>query len=465
MKKGEFVARFSGEPLTHSQNEKRDSKYRLKIHNDLYLDGEGQHHLEGRYLNSSKGTAQRPNVRFGGGRRIHQCPHTGLMYCRMYATRDIAPDDEMLVPYGQSYWSAYPLQSETVDDNTSSDDDSDSEHGGTDGGDENSSDNEDDSNDEEHQPDGGDSCDCTNGSTDDEHRGTNNNGDKLEDITRDNEDPCDDACDNRNDKHDDAGNNTCDSDDDRPGLCSVTGSSDSESSSGLSCTSDDDSDYDHSETPGGPPKPCDDDSDYRHDEVLECFIVAAQPTTPDELSADGDTDGTPTSSCSHLDQRIEGESDDGSDNSHDEALRVAAQPTTPDQLSEDEGSSDTDETYEVSDQTDRSVATDDTSAGIRFTIKDVSQSSNSQLVSQTPEHSDAASDNGSADTDAERRTSLTDNESVDVIDTESGAPLIDSRPANAESAPHIESINATDSNDGTDTPVDTTKTSHKIQIN
>ena len=296
MKKGEFVARFSGEPLTHSQNEKRDSKYRLKIHNDLYLDGEGQHHLEGRYLNSSKGTAQRPNVRFGGGRRIHQCPHTGLMYCRMYATRDIAPDDEMLVPYGQSYWSAYPLQSETVDDNTSSDDDSDSEHGGTDGGDENSSDNEDDSNDEEHQPDGGDSCDCTNGSTDDEHRGTNNNGDKLEDITRDNEDPCDDACDNRNDKHDDAGNNTCDSDDDRPGLCSVTGSSDSESSSGLSCTSDDDSDYDHSETPGGPPKPCDDDSDYRHDEVLECFIVAAQPTTPDELSADGDTDGTPTSS-------------------------------------------------------------------------------------------------------------------------------------------------------------------------
>ena len=123
---GEFAARFSGEPLTQEQNARSTSKYRLKVHNNLYLDGSGGQHFEGRSINDPAGTTFRANMRFGSDRRTYTCERTGRIYCRMYATRTIKPDDEMLASYGRLFWHTHrPVTPEaSADDDSDGDNDS-----------------------------------------------------------------------------------------------------------------------------------------------------------------------------------------------------------------------------------------------------------------------------------------------------------------------------------------------------
>ena len=46
VKKGEFVARYSGEAIDSAENAARKGHYRIKISNNLYLDAECSHHFE-----------------------------------------------------------------------------------------------------------------------------------------------------------------------------------------------------------------------------------------------------------------------------------------------------------------------------------------------------------------------------------------------------------------------------------
>ena len=454
VKKGEFIARFSGEPLNRLQSEARDSRYRFKVHNDLFLDGENQYHLEGRYLNCPKSTGRRPNVRFGRIRQTYQCMYTGLTYSRMYASQNIPPDDEMIVSYGQAYWNARQSQSTTTDDTASDGDEAGDNH-----------DDEDSSNDDSH------------------NRSDGNNGDEVDDNHDDEDNSNDDSRDRsgtENNKYD-----KCDSDNE-PDLCSVYASNCEESDSSSSST-DDESGDDYNSILGGSPVPRDDDSDHRRHEALECFLVAAQPTTPDELSEDWDTVGTSEPSSppdvntnvtaalqtltninpggstwdTNTNSAVSAASDantkgceppgfspnhstrtstnsaviaalDANTNgceplglSPNHSTRTKSDDTTPASPGATTDASatrsdDSDSTYQASDETDRSIATDVTDAATRYTLKEISQASNSQLVSQSP---DRDGDSTSTPTDTSSDSEGTPNlESTDTSSTDNNGP-------------------------------------------
>ena len=43
-----FIARYSGEKINKTECDKRSGHYRVKVHDDLYLDAENCKHFEGR---------------------------------------------------------------------------------------------------------------------------------------------------------------------------------------------------------------------------------------------------------------------------------------------------------------------------------------------------------------------------------------------------------------------------------
>ena len=106
-KKGEFVARFSGEAISKDENDKRTSRYRLKIHNKLYLDAEKEMFFEGRSINDARGTKFKANVRVASGYRVNTCPVTGQKWVKIIATRDIKAGEELFMDYGEAYWKVY----------------------------------------------------------------------------------------------------------------------------------------------------------------------------------------------------------------------------------------------------------------------------------------------------------------------------------------------------------------------
>ena len=55
--KGEWIARYSGEPLTRIECDKRkQSQYRVQVHKNLFLDAADKKHYEGRYINDPRGS-------------------------------------------------------------------------------------------------------------------------------------------------------------------------------------------------------------------------------------------------------------------------------------------------------------------------------------------------------------------------------------------------------------------------
>ena len=71
VKQGGFVVRFSGEAISKKENDRRKGKYRLKIHNNLYLDAENEMFFEGRSINDARGSKFTANVRIASGYRIN----------------------------------------------------------------------------------------------------------------------------------------------------------------------------------------------------------------------------------------------------------------------------------------------------------------------------------------------------------------------------------------------------------
>jgi len=98
---GDFVARYSGEPLSKAENDKRRGHYRLQVHRNLYLDAEDPTHFEGRYINDSKGSVFRTNVRFAANYRTDICSEAGHRWVRIYATRKIRAGEELFLDYGK----------------------------------------------------------------------------------------------------------------------------------------------------------------------------------------------------------------------------------------------------------------------------------------------------------------------------------------------------------------------------
>ena len=103
-KEGEFVARYSGEPINRTENATRSGHYRIKISNNLYLDAEKSHHFEGRFINDGKRSGRGVNVRFAAGYRTNMCSSTNLRWIRIYATRDIQAGEELYLDYGDDFW-------------------------------------------------------------------------------------------------------------------------------------------------------------------------------------------------------------------------------------------------------------------------------------------------------------------------------------------------------------------------
>ena len=115
VKKGAFVARYSGEAIDKVTNESRTGHYRIKIHNNLYLDAENTHHFEGRYINDGVRAGGQANVRFAAGYGTNTCSVTGLQWIRILATRDIKQGEELYLDYGSDYWhEAAPHHAPTI---------------------------------------------------------------------------------------------------------------------------------------------------------------------------------------------------------------------------------------------------------------------------------------------------------------------------------------------------------------
>ena len=103
-KAGDFIARYSGEPLSRQESVKRRSHYRLQVHKNLYLDAADPRHFEGRYINDSKGSAFKTNARFASCYRTNICSATGYSWVRVYATRKIRAGEEVFLDYGKDFW-------------------------------------------------------------------------------------------------------------------------------------------------------------------------------------------------------------------------------------------------------------------------------------------------------------------------------------------------------------------------
>ena len=104
-KKGDFVARYSGEVIDKLTNEASKSNYRVKISNNMYLDAARAHHFEGRYINDGVRAGKAANVRLAAGYRTNECSITGFRWIRIFATRNIKAGEELYLDYGDDYWS------------------------------------------------------------------------------------------------------------------------------------------------------------------------------------------------------------------------------------------------------------------------------------------------------------------------------------------------------------------------
>ena len=103
--KNAWIARYSGDPLTRMEcNKRRHSQYRMQVHKNLFLDAENECHFEGRYINDAKGSKFRTNARFASNYVPSTCSTTGYTWVRIYATRKIHAGEEIFINYGKDFW-------------------------------------------------------------------------------------------------------------------------------------------------------------------------------------------------------------------------------------------------------------------------------------------------------------------------------------------------------------------------
>ena len=105
VKAGEWIARYSGEPLSQAECERRQqSHYRLQVHRNLFLDAADKRHFEGRYINDARKTKFKVNARFASSYKTNTCSATGYVWVRIYATRPIKAGEEIFLNYGAAFW-------------------------------------------------------------------------------------------------------------------------------------------------------------------------------------------------------------------------------------------------------------------------------------------------------------------------------------------------------------------------
>ena len=51
VRKGEFITRYSGEPINQTECTRRTDDYHIRVHADLYLDAADETHFEGHFIN------------------------------------------------------------------------------------------------------------------------------------------------------------------------------------------------------------------------------------------------------------------------------------------------------------------------------------------------------------------------------------------------------------------------------
>ena len=103
--KGECIARYSGDPLTKEECERRKhSQYRMQVHRNLFLDAENPKHFEGRYINDARNSKFKVNARFAANYIVNICSVTGYYWVRIYAADKIKAGDKILIDYGEDFW-------------------------------------------------------------------------------------------------------------------------------------------------------------------------------------------------------------------------------------------------------------------------------------------------------------------------------------------------------------------------
>ena len=115
VKSGEWIARYSGDPLTCAENDERGhSHYRLQVHKNLFLDAANPKHFEGRFINDSRKTKYKVNARFAADYRTNTCSKTGHIWVKIFATKKIKAGEEVFLSYGANFWRDWKNASTTT---------------------------------------------------------------------------------------------------------------------------------------------------------------------------------------------------------------------------------------------------------------------------------------------------------------------------------------------------------------
>lgn len=80
----------------------RDSAYVVAVAKNKFLDAKSTSTAVGRYINDSRGTARRPNVKISGSRTLTQ--YHGQPATNIITTKTIQPNSELFLSYGKDYW-------------------------------------------------------------------------------------------------------------------------------------------------------------------------------------------------------------------------------------------------------------------------------------------------------------------------------------------------------------------------
>ena len=107
-RKGERLARYSGDPLTAAEAARSQSRYLLKVNRNLVLDASSPTHMCARYINDGPHSARPSNARFAKGHRAYKDKQTGRLCVSVFASKSINAGSgsnavEIFTYYGRSY--------------------------------------------------------------------------------------------------------------------------------------------------------------------------------------------------------------------------------------------------------------------------------------------------------------------------------------------------------------------------
>ena len=99
-RKGERIARYTGEIITTEEAQRRTSQYILKVNASTAIDAEADMMCAGRWINTCKG---KNNAKPNALGRLTKHQPTGKWYVSIEATKTIKPGEEIFMPYGKSF--------------------------------------------------------------------------------------------------------------------------------------------------------------------------------------------------------------------------------------------------------------------------------------------------------------------------------------------------------------------------